>query len=155
MSQHHLNSTKESAVFSFFMFSFPWFYAWGKRQALNFPIFFRWALHFSLPPPSSPFNLPYLMQHYLLNLAKLCIITYSESLITPVSKLKLSFCLPFCCYLHSFVFSAVYPVNFFSPFTLECWGSFFSSYVCLFSFSSAIRFLYFHSFLESVSHQAL
>lgn len=45
MSQHHLNSTKESAVFSFFMFSFPWFYAWGKRQALNFPIF-RWALHF-------------------------------------------------------------------------------------------------------------
>lgn len=115
-----LELTKESGVFSFFIISFPCLYTWGKRQALNFPVFFRRALHhmsFCPPLPPSPFNSLYLMQLYLLSLAKLCIISYSESPVTAVSKLKLSFCLPFCCYLRIFVFSAVYPDNLFFLFT--------------------------------------
>lgn len=98
MSQHHPNLTKESAVLLFFpiFFSMPL----NRRNDIGFEfssLLSTWSLHYeSFPLPSSPFDIPYLMQYYLLDLAN-CIISYSGSLLTAVSKLKLSFCFPFCC----------------------------------------------------------
>lgn len=150
MSQHHFNSKKENAdLWLAFFFLYFFFHAFIPQERGRL-WFFPSSLHrlhympFFPPPLFSPFNLPYLMQHYLFNLAKLC-----------VSKLKFSFCLPFRCYLHSFVFSAAYPVNLLFPFTPECWGSFFYSYVCLSGLSSAVSFPSFYSHLVSKSYQVL
>jgi len=152
--QHPLNLTKESALL-FFPFSSL---SLNLRNEISFEfssLLSIWSFHYiSFPSHSSSFNLPYLMQYYhLINLGNS--VSSPEYLMTAVSKVKLSLCLPFCLYLYSFVTSAVYPVNSFFPFAPECNGSFFYFCVSFFSWSSVIRFHSIHSYLQNVSYWVL
>lgn len=74
-------SPQKKVMFSFFMFSFPCFTPEERGRLWIFlsSLDGHSTMSSSPPPPSSPFNLPYLIRHYLLNLAKRCVITYSES----------------------------------------------------------------------------